>query len=135
MSDILIVDDNEDIRELFTLIFEDEDYSVKGAESGEDAIAFAAGEREIVGKALEAVIFRAKEALRGVPEETRRALPDGTTAYMRPLPGAARMYPETDIPAVEITDELLRSIEIPELISDKRDRYAVSYTHLTLPTN
>ncbi|MHC1569790.1 MAG: response regulator, partial [Candidatus Syntropharchaeales archaeon] len=39
MSDILIVDDNEDIRELFTLIFEDEDYSVKGAESGEDAIA------------------------------------------------------------------------------------------------
>lgn len=95
--------------------------------SEEDAIVFAAGEREIVGKALEAVIFRAKEALRGVPEETRRALPDGTTAYMRPLPGAARMYPETDIPAVEITDELLRSIEIPELISDKRDRYVAEY--------
>ncbi|VUT28238.1 MAG: response regulator PleD [Candidatus Syntrophoarchaeum sp. GoM_oil] len=39
MSDILIVDDNEDIRELFTLILEDEDYNVIGVESGEDAIA------------------------------------------------------------------------------------------------
>lgn len=38
MSDILIVDDNEDIRELFTLILEDEDYSVVGVKSGEDAI-------------------------------------------------------------------------------------------------
>jgi len=38
MSDILIVDDNEDIRELFALILEDEDYGVVGVDSGEGAI-------------------------------------------------------------------------------------------------
>jgi glutamyl-tRNA(Gln) amidotransferase subunit E len=44
--------------------------------------------------AMESVIKRAKEALTGVPEETRKALPDGNSSYLRPLPGAARMYPE-----------------------------------------
>ena len=41
--------------------------------------------------ALEAAVVRANEALVGVPEETRDPLPDGTTKYSRPLPGAARM--------------------------------------------
>ncbi|VUT27844.1 MAG: Glutamyl-tRNA(Gln) amidotransferase subunit E [Candidatus Syntrophoarchaeum sp. GoM_oil] len=95
--------------------------------SREDAIVFVAGQREILKRALDAVIFRAKEALLGVPEETRRALPEGTTAYLRPLPGADRMYPETDIPAVVISDELLRGIEIPELITDKKNRYVAAY--------
>lgn len=42
-----------------------------------------------------------------VPEETRRANPDGTTSYLRPLPGRARMYPETDVPPVLIDEKLL----------------------------
>jgi len=49
-------------------------------------------------------------ALFGVPKEVRRA--DGTiTKFMRPLPGSARMYPETDEPLVPITKELLASIK------------------------
>ncbi|MHC1565293.1 MAG: Glu-tRNA(Gln) amidotransferase subunit GatE [Candidatus Syntropharchaeales archaeon] len=96
--------------------------------SREDAVVFVAGEREILKRALEAVIHRAKEALVGVPEETRRVLPGGsTTAYLRPLPGADRMYPETDIPPVVIGEELLKGIEIPELITDKKNRYLTEY--------
>lgn len=49
----------------------------------------------------------ARAAMREVPGETRKANPDGTTSYMRPLPGRARMYPETDIHAIDVTPKLL----------------------------
>ncbi len=35
--------------------------------------------------------------------EVRNALPNGTTEFMRPLPGSARMYPETDLPLLKIS--------------------------------
>jgi len=62
-----------------------------------------------------------------IPEETRRALPDGNSAYMRPLPGAARMYPETDVPPVVITEERVNSIKIPELLSDIIEKRKAKY--------
>ncbi|MDK2781477.1 MAG: glutamyl-tRNA(Gln) amidotransferase subunit [Archaeoglobi archaeon] len=97
-----------------------------GAEE-EDAILLIAEEREIAERAMEAAIKRCMEAFEGVPEETRRAMEDGTTRYMRPLPGAARMYPETDVPPVEITEEMLQKIGIPELISEARERFIREY--------
>ncbi|MBO3799848.1 MAG: Glu-tRNA(Gln) amidotransferase GatDE subunit E, partial [Candidatus Brockarchaeota archaeon] len=42
--------------------------------------------------------------------ETRRALEDGNTDYLRPLPGSARMYPETDIPPIPISTDRLERI-------------------------
>ncbi|MEM2637162.1 MAG: hypothetical protein QXL15_02300, partial [Candidatus Korarchaeota archaeon] len=48
---------------------------------------------------------------KGVPEETRAANPDGTTSFLRPLPGAARMYPETDIPPISAT--MVQPINVP----------------------
>lgn len=78
----------------------------------EDAIVLVAGKAENARDALKAVVERAREALRGVPEETRAANPDGTTRYMRPRPGAARMYPETDIPPVKVTKDLLEKIKM-----------------------
>ena len=88
-----------------------------------DCVVMVADSREKAQGAMEAVIIRAREALEIVPEETRRALPDGNSAYMRPLPGAARMYPETDVPPVEITQERIGSIELPELIEERIARY------------
>jgi glutamyl-tRNA(Gln) amidotransferase subunit E len=43
---------------------------------------------------------------------------------MRPRPGAARMYPETDIPPTQITDELVEKIgsSLPELPEKKIER-------------
>ncbi|MEM2082832.1 MAG: Glu-tRNA(Gln) amidotransferase subunit GatE, partial [Candidatus Bathyarchaeia archaeon] len=72
-----------------------------------DAVALVADERERAEKALMAVLERAKEAFAGPPSETRAANPDGTTRYMRPRPGSARMYPETDVPPFPIPEELL----------------------------
>ncbi len=62
-------------------------------------------------EALKAVKERAAMALDGVPEETRAANPDGTTRFLRPRPGAARMYPETDVPPITITEEMLKRAE------------------------
>lgn len=88
-----------------------------------DCVVMVADAREKAKGALEAVIVRAREALECVPEETRRALPDGNSAYMRPLPGAARMYPETDVPPVVITEARVREIKLPELIEQRIERY------------
>jgi len=69
----------------------------------EDAVAIVAADPETADLAIEAAAERAETAIEGVPEETRGANDDGTTRYLRPLPGAARMYPETDVPPVEPT--------------------------------
>lgn len=88
-----------------------------------DAVIMVADEPEKSRLAIEAVIARAKEALEGIPEETRKALPDGNTAYMRPLPGAERMYPETDVPQIEISQDYFDSIETPELLTERAKRF------------
>ncbi len=51
-----------------------------------------------------------------VQEETRKVNEDGTTDYMRVLPGSNRMYPETDIPSIVIENERLAKISamLPE---------------------
>ncbi len=90
--------------------------------SDRDAVILAAGDKERVEKALLRIIERAEYCLIGVPEETRKANEDGTTSYLRPLPGAARMYPETDVPPVRITKDMLE-LEIPELIEERAKRY------------
>ncbi len=94
-----------------------------------DAIIFVADNPENARDALKAVLERAKEAIKGVPEETRGANPDGTTRYMRPRPGAARMYPETDIPPVQITEDYIKRIRsrLPELPERKLQRLMKEY--------
>ena len=54
-----------------------------------------------------------------VKKEVRKAEPDGSTKFLRPMPGASRMYPETDIKPLPITKELLKEIELPELLDEK----------------
>lgn len=92
-----------------------------------DAVIMVTGPRDRADKALQAVLVRAREALAFVPEETRRALPNGCSEYMRPLPGSARMYPETDVPAVVITEETLDGLKMPELFADRSKRYQKDY--------
>jgi glutamyl-tRNA(Gln) amidotransferase subunit E len=93
-------------------ISEDEVFSMKRTLGcGElDAAVMVADQKDKAVDALTAVVERAREALRGVPTETRTAVADGTTRYMRPRPGASRMYPETDVPPVEISQQRLAEI-------------------------
>ena len=101
--------------------------AVNAAES--DAVVFVADSAENVLDALKAVVERAQEAITGIPAETRTAKDDGTTRYMRPRPGAARMYPETDIPPTSITDELVMKIRnnLPEPAEKKVSRLIKQY--------
>jgi glutamyl-tRNA(Gln) amidotransferase subunit E len=94
-----------------------------------DAVVFVADALENAEDALRAVLERVREAIEGVPEETRAANPDGTTRYMRPRPGAARMYPETDIPPIQVTEELLNRVHqcLPELPEQRLQRLMREY--------
>ena len=94
-----------------------------------DAFAICAAKEKNAKDALEMVVIRANEALDGVPEETRDPLPDGTSKYSRPLPGAARMYPETDVPPILISEEKLKTIKnnLPELPEEAEKRLVSQY--------
>lgn len=49
--------------------------------------------------------------------EVRNVLPNGETEYMRPMPGGARMYPETDLPLLKLSRSFIDSIKknLPKL--------------------
>ncbi|MGB5529874.1 MAG: Glu-tRNA(Gln) amidotransferase subunit GatE, partial [Ignavibacteriaceae bacterium] len=66
--------------------------------------------------AVNEIIIRAKEATIGIPSETRQALSDGTNGFERILPGADRMYPDTDLPPKQIAPERIEKIKswLPE---------------------
>jgi len=95
----------------------------------QDAVVFVADAVENATDALKAITQRAKKALKGVPEETRAANPDGTTRYMRPRPGAARMYPETDVPPIQLSKEYVKKLRtcLPELPEQKVKRLTKEY--------
>ena len=89
--------------------------SYLGASDGDAFVLCAAGQ-SMLDAAFDAIHRRAASALTGVPEETRDAMEDGSTSYSRPLPGRARMYPETDVLPLRISAETLSSLqkELPE---------------------
>jgi len=94
-----------------------------------DAIVIVVDDEKKCIEALKAVADRAREALKGVPEETRAINPDGTTHYSRPMPGAARMYPETDVRPIVLTKEYLDKLrrELPEHPEETIRRYIENY--------
>lgn len=80
----------------------------------EDGFAFVFGTKEECERGLSVIADRCAQLINGVPSEVRDVNEDLTTRFIRPMPGAARMYPETDELPVEITKELINSIKIPE---------------------
>ncbi len=88
-----------------------------------DCLIIAVGEKKAVKKTMDIVAERINHLVSGVPEETRRAMENGDTEYMRPLPGSARIYPETDIPPIKITGEKKKIRQsLPELIEVRRKK-------------
>ncbi len=89
----------------------------------DDAFVFVADTHDKADHAIKAILERATEALHGVPKEVRNANEDGTTTFLRPMPGAARMYPETDVPPIIIDEKAYDAIPLPETIDSKQKRY------------
>ncbi len=95
----------------------------------EDAFVLIAEQEDMARAAMAKAVDRANVAIEGVPEETRDPLPDGQTVYSRPLPGKARMYPETDVKPILISEKVLEGIRLnlPEMPEAKVARYAKEY--------
>ncbi len=81
-----------------------------GKEDGETVI-IVAGDKEKAENAIKAVLQRVSLLFEKVPEETRGANDDFTTDYSRPLPGAARMYPETDVRPITVDRKRLKELK------------------------
>ncbi|NNL57862.1 MAG: Glu-tRNA(Gln) amidotransferase subunit GatE [Nitrosopumilus sp.] len=69
---------------------------------------------------------------KGIPIDTRLATQTGETKFLRPRPGAARMYPETDVPPIIVSKEELQNAEknIPkswdESIKEIQTKYEIN---------
>ena len=76
-----------------------------------DAFLILAAPEEKIHTVIEQIILRIEHIKEhGIPIDTRLAIQSGETKFLRPRPGAARMYPETDIPPIIVTrDELLEA--------------------------
>lgn len=75
---------------------------------------------KIFVQAIENEVLRQKklsDSKNPVNNEVRNVLPDATTEFMRPLPGASRMYPETDLPLLKISRDLINEAkkDLPKL--------------------
>lgn len=62
---------------------------------------------EDLDTAIETIEERCQMAFEGVPNETRKSFPDGTTIFERVLPGADRMYPDTDSAPIPLENEYI----------------------------
>ena len=101
--------------------------STREALDGCDAFVLCLAPKWQAELALESVLNRARLAFERIPQEVRNVAirkgspEDGTTTPMRPLPGGARMYPETDIPPLSISqDTWQKVIENLPMTQDER---------------
>src|SRR3989338_6317673 len=94
--------------------------------SKEDGFVIVAGKAEKATAAIKAVLERAQYCSIGVPEETRGAVEGGNNEYLRPLPTAARMYPETDLETTVIESKTLEKIRknLPLSVEEREKLYA-----------
>ena len=79
-----------------------------------DAFILIFGNQSMAEDAMERVIKRVN--IDGVPKEVRRVTPEGNTRFLRPMPGASRMYPETDIPPMTLN---VINVEIPKTLDER----------------
>jgi len=90
----------------------------------DDAIVLV-GEMKTKGKASEDLWNKINKLLVGIEKETRGVDEEGLTRFMRPLPGAARLYPETDVKPVPVGTDMLEKMkkELPEPWMKKYARF------------
>ncbi len=88
----------------------------------DDAQIITWGPDEDLVTALETIEERCRMAFEGVPNETRKSFEDGTTIFERVLPGADRMYPDTDSPPIPLTEERIEKLR-KNLPDDVINRY------------
>jgi len=98
-----------------------------------DAFLILAAPEEKIHTIINQIILRIEYIKNeGIPIDTRLATQSGETKFLRPRPGAARMYPETDIPPIIITKKELEEVQknIPkswdESIKELQTKYKIN---------
>lgn len=94
--------------------------SVLGSKENDAQLIFW-GPEEDIKTGLETIEERCKMAFSGVPNETRKSFADGTTIFERVLPGADRMYPDTDSAPIPLEDTAIDEAmkNLPVLVSQR----------------
>ncbi len=93
--------------------------------NADDAWLFMVGEQQKLMTFLEHILFsRLTQLSQSIPKEVRKAEADGTNSYLRPMPGANRMYPETDVRPIVPG---VHDIALPELLTDRAKRIEKQY--------
>ena len=94
-----------------------------------DCFVLVLGNKKEVDKAFNIIINRVKYAFKGVPPETRRALENGNTEFLRELHGGARLYPDTDSQAIINYNEEIKAIkgDLPEYPWDVIKNYSKKF--------
>ena len=103
---------DEDFEKIKTLLQAEKD----------DAQLIFWGPKEDIKTALETIEERCLMAFEGVPEETRKSFENGTTIFERVLPGADRMYPDTDSAPIPLANDYIDNLG-KGLPTDVIDRY------------
>jgi glutamyl-tRNA(Gln) amidotransferase subunit E len=73
----------------------------------DDGLVLVWGPAADMPTAVDTLVERCRLAFQGVPNETRKGLPNGTTIFERVLPGPDRMYPDTDSAPIPIEEEAI----------------------------
>ncbi len=73
-----------------------------------------------MSRVIEEEIQRQKRLGKKEDAHVRKVEPDNKTSYLRPMPGSARLYPETDVVPLKVD---IKKIKTSELIEDKIKRY------------
>jgi glutamyl-tRNA(Gln) amidotransferase subunit E len=110
---------NEDITEINKKLIVKED----------DCYVMVLGTIKEINIAIGVIIERVKYAFTGVPPETRRALENGNTEFLRELHGGARLYPDTDTEAIFNTEKEINEIKknLPEYPWNVIKQYSKKY--------
>lgn len=135
---------NEDLEDVVSQnVFQKAQKILKAGEM-DAQIIFWAPEAD-VKTALDVIEERSLMAFDGVPNETRKSFVDGTTIFERVLPGADRMYPDTDTPPIPLEDSLIERLKlnIPDEVAERynylkqhnvpEDCYHYIFTHNYFP--
>jgi len=122
----LIASSTGKIRRQIGAIRQDVNVSISGGERVEVKGVQRLG---LISKVIEKEVERQLETINKgekVKRETRVANEDGTSEFIRPLPGAERMYPETDISPIK-SEDILKDLEIPDALDKRIERYEREY--------
>ncbi len=79
------------------------------------------GPKDDIKTALETIEERCQMAFKGIPPETRKSIEGGTTIFERVLPGADRMYPDTDSAPIPLEDSYIEelSTKLPQEVIER----------------